>query len=191
MLFAFVNSLLNLHVPSLYYLPVGIIQSFSYLIPFIYLGLILNFLNEQRSIIIAFIINGCYFLNTIIMSYTVDPRSHQVIYVISGGIAFIIVINLSIQIFRIKNRQMGLLFRIYCVTMLLRVCVRVSGPFFIPVFQNKDNIRFLVIMLGRLYAFFDLFPSVIIVVILYKTLTYLSAEQLLIKHAALSADQPA
>jgi len=84
---------------------------------------------------------------------------------------------------------MRLHFRIYCIAMLLRVCIRICRPLFIPVFQNKDNICFLVIILGRIYAFFDLLPSVIVIIILYKTLTYLIYEQLIFKQAVLSANE--
>ena len=147
----------------------------TYLIVIIYLSYVLKYLNEKRSIILIFQIYAGFDLLSFFRNLLIAPSTHGPYLPISVIIS-IAIICFIIQLFIIKNPVLAPYFKLLALTMIFSTLFSTIGPILMIQHYVGHSILPYIVIAGLL-------PSVVIVLILYKTLICFSDQQTPFKQA--------
>ena len=151
-----------------------IVQDCTYLIPLVYLVYLLKFINQARPVVIAFIINCLFSALVMALGLFITRATNHVYFMIIGFFSFAILINLEVQIFRIKHYVLTFPFRMYGITVLSVIFIHVFNAMLLPFFQYKILSGYsLLTILNKSFTLIYLLPQAALLFILYKTAEFL------------------
>lgn len=151
-----------------------IAQDCTYLIPLVYLVYLLKFINQARPVVIAFIINCLFSAVVMALGLFITRASNLVYFMIIGFFSFAVLINLEVQIFRIKHYVLTFPFRMYGITVLAVIFIHLFNAMLLPFFQYKILSGYnLLTILNKSFNLIYLLPQAALLFILYKTAEFL------------------
>ena len=162
---------------------VDVIMGSSFFLCVHYLGCVIKYTNEKKSIIIMMIVYNT--INLIAFSLHQFVSSDKMsVHFLLNLIKIIVLIGLLIQIFKVKNLVFASSFRLFIgLELFLTIFRSLVILFAIQHYIPKSMLSLIPLV--------ELFPPLAILFILFKTSTYLNNQQQVLKHTIVNIDEPA
>jgi hypothetical protein len=162
---------------------VDVLMGSSFFICVHYLGCVIKYTNEKKSIIIMMIVYNT--INLIAFSFQQFVSSDKMsVHFLLNLIKIILLICLLIQIFKVKNPVFASSFRLFIGLELFLIIFRSSVVLFVIQHYIPEGMLSFIPLV-------ELFPPLTILFILFKTSTYINNQQQVLTHTIVNTDEPA